>query len=220
MSFYHKLHSNAGWYNARANTVLDMEYQKRLVTGGLSVGRFFSTLAHVVNGRREDAAQCFVFNEDRYRRADYRGRVTPARLEEFRRVRTRHYAEVMAMPNETEEELASRREPWTDSMRKLWKSALQIENRGGRLVFLCFPISGKLWEIEEKRYPKEFFWDHAARQSPIEMIHFHDVPDAADFECPDASHLNYDDAEQFTKMLAEQLKRRGVVPDSFGGQTR
>ncbi|MDB4385826.1 hypothetical protein N9Z47_00535 [bacterium] len=220
VSFYHKLHSNAGWYNTRANTAFDMEWQKRLVTGGLPPGRFLSTLAQVVKGRREDCTQCFVFNENRYRRADYRAQVAPAKLEEYRRVRTRHYAKVMAMPDETDEELIDRRELWMDSIRKLWDWATQIENRGGRVVFVCFPISGKLWEIEEKQYPKDYFWSHAAKQSPIEMIHFHEIPGAAAFECPDASHLNYDDAEQFTKMLAEQLKRRRVVPYSFNGQTR
>ena len=54
-----------------------------------------------------------------------------------------------------------------------------------------------------------------------EVSSFLDVDDMGDFHFPDLSHLNHTDAPRFTRILAEELVRRGVVqPADRGGTAR
>ena len=43
------------------------------------------------------------------------------------------------------------------------------------------------------------------------MIHFMDISGASELKCPDTSHLNYDDGEIFTAMIADELIKKEVL---------
>jgi hypothetical protein len=73
------------------------------------------------------------------------------------------------------------------------------------VIFVRFPTSGVLWELEEQRYPRKDYWDVFAAESRAATVHFKDYPALARFQCPDGSHLDYRDAVPFTKALAEIL---------------
>lgn len=80
-----------------------------------------------------------------------------------------------------------------------------IVARRGKVIFIRFPTSGALWEMEEQRYPRKDYWDVFAAESQAVTIHFKDYPALANFDCPDGSHLDYRDAIPFTQALVEIL---------------
>ena len=88
--------------------------------------------------------------------------------------------------------------------------AARIEQRGGHVIFMRFPVSGGIWEELEKSYPKTVYWDEFARQTRFETIHFQDYPELR-FECPDYSHLDMRQSPAFTQALAKILIERKLI---------
>ena len=78
-----------------------------------------------------------------------------------------------------------------------------IEKRGGRVIFVRFPTSKKIWEIDEGRYPKEVYWDVFSELSIARTIHFKDFESLSGFNLPDGSHLDQRDKVKFTENLVD-----------------
>ncbi len=85
-----------------------------------------------------------------------------------------------------------------------------MEKKGGKLIFLRMPTTGQRWVYDEIRFPKRV-WDRIHEWSGITTVHFKDYPQLSEFECPDGSHLDADDAPLFTDLLAVILK--GLTAD-------
>ena len=103
--------------------------------------------------------------------------------------------------------------------RRVRAAVSAIQGRGGQVVFVRLPSSGKVLELEQEKFPRAGYWDAFAAGVPAPTIHFQDYPELAGFECPEGSHLDYRDATPFTKALARILK--GVLdrarPEESGG---
>lgn len=82
----------------------------------------------------------------------------------------------------------------------------RIRGRGGRVVFLRFPSSGGVRDIENKFAPRQAFWDRLIASSGTLGIHFEDYPELAEFSCPEWSHLTSADATEFSKRLMPILE--------------
>ena len=82
----------------------------------------------------------------------------------------------------------------------------KLRQRGGKIVFVRFPCSGPLKELEDKITPRAQTWDVLLAQTKIPGIHFEDHPELAAFVCPEYSHLKPDDATLFTQRLIPYLK--------------
>lgn len=91
-------------------------------------------------------------------------------------------------------------------IRRLTRAADEILRRGGKVVFLALPSSGRTEEIERKHFPRKEFWDSLARASTAPAVHFEDEPALAGFVCADGEHLAYRDALRFTEALARFLR--------------
>lgn len=100
---------------------------------------------------------------------------------------------------------------WLAQARELEPSIRKIQDRGGRVVIVRFPTTGESWEMDEAHYPKASYWDRFADGSSATVLHFKDLPPLDAFDCPDTSHLDEKDAPAFTKALAEELEKRGVL---------
>ena len=87
-------------------------------------------------------------------------------------------------------------------------AARAIQRRGGRVVFLYLPVSGRLAVTEERDFPRMAYWDRLVAVAGVEAIHFKDVPELASFACPDGEHLDGIDAVKFTEALASVLAAR------------
>jgi hypothetical protein len=82
----------------------------------------------------------------------------------------------------------------------------QIRARGGKVVFVRFPSTGKLRKLETKYSPRADTWDRILEVTKAPGIHFEDHPQLSGFDCPEWSHLNKKDATLFTQRLAALFK--------------
>ncbi|GEM_PF-1818151 len=87
-------------------------------------------------------------------------------------------------------------------IKKIEPLVQRIQARGGKVIFVSYPISGDIWELNEKAFPRKQFWNLFASKTSARTIHFKDYPQLQ-FECPDGSHLDSKDAPAFTKALME-----------------
>ena len=82
----------------------------------------------------------------------------------------------------------------------------KIRARGGKIVFVRFPHSGGLKELENKIMPREKSWDPLFQMTKAPGIYFSDFPELAGFDCPEWSHLTAGDSVEFTKRLVPHLR--------------
>jgi len=82
----------------------------------------------------------------------------------------------------------------------------KIRSRGGRIVFVRFPNSGGLKELEDRITPREKTWDPLLQMSGAPGIYYSDFPDLSGFNCPEWSHLSADDSVEFSKRLVLHLR--------------
>ena len=82
----------------------------------------------------------------------------------------------------------------------------KIQARGGKVVFVRFPMSGELKKHEDKLTPRAGPWSRIIRETGAPGIYFEDYPELASFDCPEWSHLSGPDSVEFTKRLVPHLK--------------
>jgi hypothetical protein len=83
----------------------------------------------------------------------------------------------------------------------------KIRSRGGRVVWVRFPFTEWLKEVEDKATPRAATWDRVIRETGVPGIHFADHPELASFPCPEWSHLSGPDSVEFTRRLAPHINR-------------
>lgn len=82
----------------------------------------------------------------------------------------------------------------------------KIRARGGKVVFVRFPFTGKVREIEDADTPRAGPWTRIINESGAPGIYFTDYPELANFQCPESSHLSAPDSVEFTRRLVPHLK--------------
>lgn len=88
--------------------------------------------------------------------------------------------------------------------------AAAIESRGGHVLFVVLPRAGLVREIDDRRYPRDRFWQPFAASSPG-AVDYEDVPGLQAFTYPDDSHLDERDQARFSAALLTAL-HLGKVP--------
>lgn len=136
--------------------------------------------------------------KDRYRQADY----SKTDIDRLRKARIKRQQEIVdrAKPLSQQE--------FTERIRKIETMVQQIRSRGGQVIFLRLPSSGEIRDLEEKTWPRSKYWDHFATHVSAPAYHFADFPELSRFDCPDDSHLDYQDAKTFTYALVDILSLR------------
>ncbi len=82
----------------------------------------------------------------------------------------------------------------------------KLRARGGKIVFVRFPMSGKLKEHEDRTTPRAQTWEPLLEQTGVPGIYYEDFPELASFECPEWSHLSAGDSVEFTRRLVPHLR--------------
>jgi hypothetical protein len=82
----------------------------------------------------------------------------------------------------------------------------KIRSRGGKVVFVRFPNSGGLKELEDRITPREKTWDPLLKMTGVPGIYYSDFPDLSGFSCPEWSHLSAGDSVEFSKRLVPHLR--------------
>ncbi|MDW7772206.1 MAG: hypothetical protein SCH71_04870 [Desulfobulbaceae bacterium] len=132
---------------------------------------------------------------DRYRPADY----SLINIAELRAARIKRQREIVAAAEPLSGEEFAQRVSEIEAMVR------QILERGGRVIFLRLPSCGEILKLEEETWPRRRYWDRFAANTAARTVHFADYPELAGFECPEDSHLDFRDAEKFTRNLADVL---------------
>jgi hypothetical protein len=94
---------------------------------------------------------------------------------------------------------------WLQDIQRVESDIAKIRARGGEVVFVHLPISGKLAELADQRYPRERYWNAFAQRTQARTIYWRDVPAMARLECPDFMHLDQKDQAVFTRALMTEL---------------
>ena len=82
----------------------------------------------------------------------------------------------------------------------------KIRARGGKIVFVRFPNSGGLKELEDKLTPRQQNWDVLLQMTHAPGIYYSDYPELSGFNCPEWSHLTAGDSVEFSKRLVPHLR--------------
>ena len=77
--------------------------------------------------------------------------------------------------------------------------------RGGNLILVRPPSSGMFKEGETKYFPREQLFDELVKSTGAKSYHYEDYDPLKDMVCPEWSHLSAEDADIFTRVLAEEL---------------
>jgi hypothetical protein len=82
----------------------------------------------------------------------------------------------------------------------------KIRRRGGKIVFVRFPHTGGLKELEDRLMPRAQTWDPLLKMTNSPGIYYSDFPELSGFNCPEWSHLSAGDSVEFSKRLVPHLK--------------
>lgn len=86
----------------------------------------------------------------------------------------------------------------------------RFQARGGRFVYLRMPSSNPT-HPHIYRQLKSRFWDKLKARTSAQTIHFLDVEGMRELKTPDGSHLHARDTPHFTRVLAQELRQRGLL---------
>ena len=83
----------------------------------------------------------------------------------------------------------------------------KIGARGGQVVFVRFPVTGRLKQLEDAATPRAGPWTRLLAETGAPGIYFEDYPELASFDCPEWSHLSAPDSVAFTQRLVPHLQK-------------
>ncbi len=83
----------------------------------------------------------------------------------------------------------------------------KIKARGGQVLFVRTPSSGYYWPNEQKKFPREKYWEKLLSFTNCPGIHFKAYQAIDHFLCPEWSHLNHQQAIVFTKNFIQILEQ-------------
>ena len=199
------------YHRAWVSPVQDLECRLRLAVQErfvvtMSGAGYGQALQQLLHGQRPKPKPVFFLriNPDRCFDADYT-RVDCRKQEE---VHIEKFAEFRA------KYAAFSEQDWRAVIQQTRTLAARIEQRGGKIIFVRFPTSGKIRACDEENFPRLRFWNQLT--ADLHAIHFEDVPTLRTFTCPDGSHLDERDKPAFTRALATELARRQWIQTGKG----
>jgi hypothetical protein len=178
------------------------DWQRNAVIANPEFG-LLASLRHTLSGG-EPFRNYVEYHADRSGDIDYR-KTDPEALK-------RHFSataegNVARMPKRTPEE-------WLQGIAPVFDWVRAIRDRGGEVIFYESPTHGFTQELNERRYPRDRYWNHLAQVMPAAMLSAHDVPALASTPLPDDSHLDFRDKATYTRTLAHTLLERGLLKPS------
>ena len=83
----------------------------------------------------------------------------------------------------------------------------KLRARGGKIVFVRFPVAGGLKTLEDQTTPRGQTWDRLIKATGAPGIYYEDFPELSGFNCPEWSHLSAGDSVEFSKRLVPHLRK-------------
>ncbi len=86
------------------------------------------------------------------------------------------------------------------------KAVKKFQARGGKIVFIRFPVTSELKALEERATPRAGPWTRLLKDTGAPGIYYEDFPELAEFDCPEWSHLSAPDSVEFTRRLVPHVR--------------
>lgn len=197
--FYHEKFAGLSAVNENLNSLVGAMLQDRFVC--LAPGLTFRTLKSLLQLQRP-APPHVSMRFDRYRPGRYRALMSRAqrRQKRRRRLNRRRIFQVPIERNWFKAQLAI----------ELRSLSTALRSRGGSLILLRMPTTGKHWQLDQELTPRHAYWDVIEETAQVSTIHFNDYPNLRSISCPDGSHIDWTDAHSFTRAVA--LILREILP--------
>jgi len=84
-------------------------------------------------------------------------------------------------------------------------SVRKIREKGGDVIFVRYPSSGPVRDLENVLTPRARYWDRLVQETEAFSIHFEDHESLKYFHCPEGGHLTQADRGEFTRRLIPLL---------------
>ena len=86
---------------------------------------------------------------------------------------------------------------------QLKKDVKRINERGGEVILVRFPVAIWFRDWEEKNFPRDEYWDVMLKETGCRGFHLLDYDETKSIVPPDASHMKVFQAKHFTNELAK-----------------
>lgn len=100
---------------------------------------------------------------------------------------------------------------WEANLERLAADVEAIRARGGRVIFIRLPSTGRVRELERQFTPRAAFWDRILEATGAPGIHFEDHAELQGFDCPEWSHLSGPDSVEFSRRLVKVMQAQGLL---------
>lgn len=194
VDYYHRVYN----LNVKANRLIATFLQKNftLIDPYLNL---IKVSGDIIRKKKWRAPNYLTTYEDRTRPANY------TRLDvDTHRIRRLEHA------NAHYNQLSPRISPQylKQQLKYLDSAVKKINDRGGKLFFVRFPVTGEHWDLDEQYFPRATYWDAIIPFTSAEVIHFKDIDIINKLQCPETSHLDVSDTQVFTAKLFNELLRK------------
>lgn len=202
VEYYHEQWSSFSWIEKYINMKVRVFLQNHLVIFSSHLN-----LRRQLMNSFDSSPNYVLMRENRYRAAYYYDRMSPEQLAEHRAQRIDRIGQV------PDNQLNPEQEQVFEQIMVGQVSSLveEMRSHGGDVIFLRMPTCDEHWELDEIRFPKEQYWDRIEELTGANTIHFKDVESLSNFDCPDTSHLDANDALVFTERLANELEKMNFI---------
>lgn len=86
------------------------------------------------------------------------------------------------------------------------KNVRLIEKKGGRVIFIQYPSTGPVRDLENRLNPREKYWDRIIAETRSPGINYEDYSFLKDFKCPEGGHISKADRVIFTTLIIPLLR--------------
>jgi hypothetical protein len=197
VDYYHRVYN----LNVKANRLIATFLQKKLTIIDPYLN-LIKVAGDIIRKKKWREPNYLTTYEDRTRAADYtKLDIGSHKIERLQHQDT-HYRQLA--PRISTQYL-------TQQVKYIDSAVRKINNRGGKVVFVRFPVSDEHWDIDEQYFPRTTYWDTIIPLTRAEVIHFKDIDTINKLQCPDTSHLDVRDTAVFTTQLFNKLLRKKII---------
>lgn len=191
VDYYHRGYN----LNVKVNRLIATFFEKKLVMIDPYLN-LIKVAGEFIRKKKLREPNYLTTYEDRTRPADY----TKLDVENHRINRVQHAEDHYRrlLPRISTEYLALQAKYMDSAVRK-------IQDRGGRVVLVRFPVSDEHWVVDEQFFPRTAYWDSLIPLTGAEIVHFKDIETINKLQCPDTSHLDVRDTVIFTELLFKMI---------------
>jgi hypothetical protein len=201
VDYYHQEHLGGFKLDEKINRSVSTILQSRFVILNPTL-RLDEFMGDMIRDRSLPPPHYVITHSDRSRAADFTRRLD---LVAHRRRR------IDQLRESYEEKYFLTPEDWLGQAMEIEPFVQAIQRRGGQVVFVRYITTEKHYELDQKYYPKQEYWDQFAKKTNAVTVHFADVPELSGFNCPDTNHLDFRDAPFYTIALGNELCRLNVI---------